>query len=888
MSQLSTYHLDRDRDKTREELLAELNTLRTEVTNHRLVTEIAQRIQTSLNLQDILQTTVKEVRQLLQTDRVIIFQFDPTWNGTVVVESVGEAYSAILATQIYDPCFSETYVEPFKQGLVTAKSDIYTAGIDECHLNLLATYQVRANLVVPILQHQTLWGLLIAHHCAAPRHWQASEISLLQQLATHLGIAIQQSTLFEQVQVELLERQRTEVALRKLTTELEQRVAERTAELTAQEKLLSTFFDAAALAGIGLGIHDRQTRIVRLNQMLADINGIPLADHLGKTIDEVLPKPLATAIQAQFDQVIASGQPIINLEMRGETTSRPGVLRDWLINFFPTFDPNGSVNGLGTVVIEVTERKQAEEIVRRNEERLQLALEGAGDGLWDWDLTTGELYFSPRWLEMLGYSQDELPRHINTWEQLIHPDDRPWVAEQLDAHLHNNSVPYSFNYRLLCKSGAWLWVATYGKVVARDAAGNPLRMVGLHKDVSEQQAALQQQQQAEEALRQSEAQFRSLSESSPIGIFRTDVQGQCIYSNPSCQKIWGLSLTEALGQGWMRHIHPDDRAHMTACWSETMSTQKGFSIEVRYRQTNGTIRFCRIHTAPILTETGNIIGYVGTMEDITESRAIAQMKNEFISIVSHELRTPLTSLRGSLGLIAGGIYDNKPEKRKRMLQVAAQSADRLVRLVSDILDLERLESGKVAFVMQSCDVPNLMLQSIEAMRTEAEQNQITLASTPLDAQVWAASDAIIQTLTNLLSNAIKFSEPGAIVELKAEIQASETRPPSLTESPDLAEPSTSSFVLFSVQDQGRGIPADKLETIFGQFQQVDASDSRQKGGTGLGLSICRRIVQQHGGKIWAESYLGKGSTFYFTLPMPTAEQIAKQILDQREMNNENT
>jgi signal transduction histidine kinase len=239
------------------------------------------------------------------------------------------------------------------------------------------------------------------------------------------------------------------------------------------------------------------------------------------------------------------------------------------------------------------------------------------------------------------------------------------------------------------------------------------------------------------------------------------------------------------------------------------------------------------------------------VEDVTESRAIAQMKNEFISIVSHELRTPLTAIRGSLGLLANGVYDQKPQRGKRMLQIAATQTDRLVRLVNDILDLGRLESGRVTLVKQCCDASVLMLQSIDAMRANAEQHGIILKVLPIHVQVWAAPDSIIQTLTNLISNAIKFSTLGSTIWLTAE----------------LTKNASTSCVLFQVRDQGRGIPENKLESIFGQFQQVDASDSRKKGGTGLGLAICRNIVQQHGGQIWAESTLGEGSSFYFTLPL---------------------
>ncbi len=223
------------------------------------------------------------------------------------------------------------------------------------------------------------------------------------------------------------------------------------------------------------------------------------------------------------------------------------------------------------------------------------------------------------------------------------------------------------------------------------------------------------------------------------------------------------------------------------------------------------------------------------------------MKNEFIGIVSHELRTPLTAIRASLGLLKTGIYDKKPEKFKRMIEIALIDSERLVRLVNDILDLERLESGRAVLEKTACKAADLMQQAAEGVRSIADRQQITLSVHPTDIEVWAAPDAIVQTLTNLLSNALKFSPPDTAIELIAERQTDRA--------------------LFQVRDLGRGIPADKLEAIFGRFQQVDASDSRDKGGTGLGLAICRSIIEQHGGRIWAESTIGAGSTFFFTLPL---------------------
>jgi hypothetical protein len=208
--------------QSRAEQLAELverqrqeEALRQQVERERLVTEIAQRIRRSLNLEEILSTTVSEVRQFLQSDRVFIYRFEPDWSGMVAVESVAPGWLPILGTKVKDSFFVEaTCRELYKQGRIQAIADIYTAGLSKCHIDLLARLQIKANLVVPIVQGEQLWGLLVANHCSQPRQWQALELNLLQNLATQLAIAIQQSTLFEQAQTELSERKRSEQTIR--------------------------------------------------------------------------------------------------------------------------------------------------------------------------------------------------------------------------------------------------------------------------------------------------------------------------------------------------------------------------------------------------------------------------------------------------------------------------------------------------------------------------------------------------------------------------------------------------------------------------------------------------------------------------------------------------
>jgi signal transduction histidine kinase len=227
--------------------------------------------------------------------------------------------------------------------------------------------------------------------------------------------------------------------------------------------------------------------------------------------------------------------------------------------------------------------------------------------------------------------------------------------------------------------------------------------------------------------------------------------------------------------------------------------------------------------------------------------------------VSHELRTPLTSIRGSLGLIDGGVFGSLNDEGTRATRIAVRNTDRLIRLLNDILDLERLETGRIPLERSDCDLRDIFLDALDAMQPMAEAAGVTLvvpgpdpSPNPEDPdrpvqefRIHADPDRLVQVFTNLLSNAIKFSPPGGRVWIGAERTGNE--------------------VLAWVRDEGRGIPAEKLEHIFGRFQQVDASDSRDKGGTGLGLAICRSIAELHGGRIWVESEIGAGSVFKVTL-----------------------
>ncbi|MEN8445400.1 MAG: PAS domain-containing sensor histidine kinase, partial [Cyanobacteria bacterium J06555_13] len=258
-----------------------------------------------------------------------------------------------------------------------------------------------------------------------------------------------------------------------------------------------------------------------------------------------------------------------------------------------------------------------------------------------------------------------------------------------------------------------------------------------------------------------------------------------------------------------------------------------------------------------------IKGFFALTTDISDRKAIERMKDEFLAVVSHELRTPLTSIHTSLKLMATGRLGHLSEDGQQMLEVADENTDRLVRLVNNVLDLQRIESGEVTMDAHECDVVDLIDEAAEAMQPIAQQHNIEIKTDSVSLSLWADPDYIVQTLTNLLGNAIKFSTPGNAIYLSVRPHIEPVR----GDAARRRKHAPPAMALFSVQDYGQGIPASKLNSIFERFQQVDSSDSRKKGGTGLGLTICRKVVEQHGGKIWAESQLGVGSCFYVTIPL---------------------
>jgi PAS domain S-box-containing protein len=1504
-----------------------------------LLAEITLKIRQSLDLENILEATTTELCKLLQTDRTLILQLQTDGSALVIQESVAPGWLSLLGQKIYDPCFP-AYKSQYLQGRIGQLNQIDQLSEDSCYRDFLEYFQVQANLVIPIISQDQLWGFIILHQCAHPRKWQPWEIDLIEQLSNQAGIAITQSAILEKLRLvaqkltfhfensplaviewnqefrvsqwsrqaenilgwsfaevqgqhwsqfsfvfapDLEEFKQSVFSLidgsqdrqissyRNLTKgrtviycewyhsvlrdeegnvlsilSLVQDVSDRHKAETALRESEAHFRITFEQSPIGMSLNNLDGTIVQVNQAYLHLLGYSFAEF--KQLPSryfVHPDDLHIE-QDLFQQLISRTIDDYTLEKRLIKKTKEIVYT--LLKVSLIYDDKGHPLHLISQVIDISDRKQVEEFLRQSEERWQLAIQGNHDGIWDWNVQTNKVFFSPRWKEMLGYADHEINQTIEEWTQRVHPDDLPWAMRAIRKHFNQETPFYMNEHRLRCKDGSYKWILDRGRALW-DEGGNVLRMVGSHTDISDRK-------QAEAALRESEARYSSLTndvlDKSAVGIFILDAEFRVVWVNETLEQFFGIKREEIIGRDkrdlirdriqylfadpqrfhdtvlatydnntyienfechivahethperWLEHLsqpiqsglyaggriehytdisdrilheaelHRLNRAlhtlsncnqaiasamrnlilHSTTetdllhhickilvnvggyrlawigyvqqnpqksitpiakagydhgyldllniTWADTelgqgptgtavrtarpcafqniltnplytpwrseaeqrgyrssialpLKTDQGvfavlnlyssqanafddseiqllgelseditygmialrthhahaeseekfrqlaeniddvfwmtsgnqqevlyvspayekiwgrtqeslyqrpqsfveaihpsdrprvitalqsshtFDLEYRIEQPNGSIRWIWDRGFPIVDANGQIYrragiakdittrketeellrrtnehlevrvaqrttelasanlrlrveleqrqqteaqlrnshqqyrtlvqnfpqgavflfdrqfrytiadgvglaamgleaenlegqliaqvlppellestefiyhaalvgqtiateityqeriyhyranplkneqgqifagmvvmqditdqkqskaileeaerrwrtllenvrllvvgldrqgtieyvnpffleltGYqaseimgknwfdtlipahacakvrrtlqalftpegnphyqqtlltqsgeekmiawnstqlhnaqgeaIGTMsigEDITERYAIERMKDEFISVVSHELRTPLTSIHGGLNLLSSGLVDPSSPKGKHVIDIAADSAERLVRLVNDILELERLESGKIRLQKQAIAVNELLLLAVEQMQVMASRAGVTLVVSEQTSGVefYADVDRMLQVLTNLLSNAIKFSDPGDPVKLTVRL-------------------GSAAHLTFSIEDCGRGIPEDKLESIFERFHQVDASDSRRKGGTGLGLAICRSIVEQHGGRIWVESQLNQGSRFSFSLPI---------------------
>ena len=485
--------------------------------------------------------------------------------------------------------------------------------------------------------------------------------------------------------------------------------------------------------------------------------------------------------------------------------------------------------------------------LRESEDRLRRITDNMLDMVVETDLQGICKYASQSSKAVLGYDPKDLVG--KSLYDFIHPEDLGTVTETIQRAISTGRLWTGgrFECRYRHADGHYVWLEVLANIV-RDEKGEMIGGVLSSRDITERKRLAN-------AVRESEERYRDLFENATDLIQAVGGDGKFEYVNGKWLKALGYSQEEVKELTLMDILRKDQVSDSMALFERVRNGEVLDRVETVFVSKDGR---------EILVE-GNVNGqfkdgqFVATraiFRDITERKKIEQMKDQFVSMVSHELRTPLTSIRASLGLLASGVIGALPEKGQRMLDIAVTNTDRLVRLINDILDSERLASGKTPMEKKQCSTAQLVKQASDVMKPMAEKAGVSLSVESQDAELWADPDRIVQALTNLISNAIKFSPKGGKICVTAERKENQ--------------------MLFKIQDEGQGIPPDKLGLLFERFQQLDSSDARERGGSGLGLSISRGIIEQHNGKIWVESTVGKGSTFFFTLPLLQEPQAPLQ------------
>ncbi|MBI3771828.1 MAG: PAS domain S-box protein [Gammaproteobacteria bacterium] len=380
-------------------------------------------------------------------------------------------------------------------------------------------------------------------------------------------------------------------------------------------------------------------------------------------------------------------------------------------------------------------------------------------------------------------------------------------------------------------------------------------------------------EQALQRLKSSETRQRIVVENMVDGLIAIDEYGLIQEFNPAAERIFGYKSDEVIGKNVNMLMPEPYTAEHDQYLDNYQQTGKakiiGIGREVEGKRKDGS-------TFPIdlAVSAMNLDGkkfYSGIVRDITERKRIDKMKNEFVSTVSHELRTPLTSIRGALGLMAGGAAGEIPPKMNEMLKIATSNTERLLLLINDILDLQKIESGKMAFKFDEIELATLLKQAVEEHQAYATQRGVSFVITRMieGAHLYADRNRMMQVMGNLMSNAAKFSEEGAKIEISAVRQGKDA-------------------ARITVTDYGTGIPDEFQGQVFERFTQSDSSDTRKKGGTGLGLAIAKVIVEKHGGRISFISRVGVGTSFMIDLPVMLGASKSIKTKNLEEIWNEKT
>ncbi|WP_119462194.1 PAS domain-containing protein [Rhodospirillaceae bacterium SYSU D60014] len=529
---------------------------------------------------------------------------------------------------------------------------------------------------------------------------------------------------------------------------------------------------------------------------------------------------------------------------------------------------------------QLVRRERSDAALRESKQRLELALSGTSDGVWDWSIPSRTVWCSPRFRELLGYADEECTVDLMAFEGLVHPEDREQTRAEFRRHWRERT-PFETECRLRRRDGTYNWYSIRGQSFW-DAAGKPMRMAGSLCDVNERRQAETWLMSALGDLRESEATLRTLIANIPGACYRRarDADWTMQFISDAIGDISGYPADELLlnrVRSFASLIHPDDRAAVTRMVAEALEGRRSFDLEYRLLHRVGSVRWVHEKGQGCFGEDGTLLYLDGAIFDITkrkrseeELRAAKEAaeagnsaKSDFLATMSHEIRTPMNGILGMTGLLLDSALDAEQRLYARSIH---QSAEALLTVINDILDFSKLEASKLTLESIDFDIAAIVASVTELCEPRARAKGLDLGVFIAPGSPrWVRGDPgrLRQILLNLVSNAIKFTEEGGV--------AIEVSSPGAQVGTHTGEQDDGVILHFKVIDSGIGISAEHRDHLFEKFTQADSSTTRRFGGTGLGLAISKQLAERMGGGIGVDSEPGKGSSFWFTVQVAVAD-----------------
>jgi PAS domain S-box-containing protein len=625
-------------------------------------------------------------------------------------------------------------------------------------------------------------------------------------------------------------------------------------------KRLSALFHEMQM---GVLVENNDRVITRANSFFCELFGIPDPTILvGMNCESAtVEASLMFADPKQFiehiNKILVYKKLVLNQELK---------LKDGRVferDYIPVYDNEAFIGNMW-VYRDITNRYQSELDLKTSEIRWKFAVEGNKDGLWDWDLKTNTVFFSSQWKHMIGYDDHEIKGTIEEWEKRIHPDDLERVYHDINKHLLGKTDQYVNEHRMLCKDNSYKWVLDRGKIIDYDEKNIPIRMIGIHSDISARKKAEREIRMVNRKL----SNERNMFMQGNVIVFKwkNTERWPVNYVSPNVESILGYKPDEIKSPKFKYSgiVHPEHIKQIETDVETALNNNADSFEHEPYRlfKKDGSIMWVNDYTIVIRDENGEVTDFMGYIVDITDLKETQQAliesqkkliglnatKDKFFSIIAHDLRSPFSALLGFSDIIINEIRKKRYHELETYMDVIKDTSNNTLKLLENLLEWAYTQTDGIQYEPENMTINSIIHNVTKQSKNAADQKHITVKGNINDSIIIYADKNMITTVVrNLVSNAIKYTKDGGVIEIIAKQDNTDTH--------------------VTVKDNGIGIKPEKIKRLFKAEENVSTLGTNNETGTGLGLLLCYEFIKKHNGKIWVDSVVDRGTSFHFTIPV---------------------